>query len=77
MLKVSNKKHQNGVTDFELWTFFTPFSIISIVEFEQVNVSRVTSSYYKHSKYSHKLLELFYRKLLVKTKCLERCQIEP
>ena len=36
-------KHQNDVNDvvlvFLLLTYFTPFSCVSIVDFEQVNVS--------------------------------------
>ena len=38
-------KHQNDVNDvvlvFLLLTYFTPFSCVSIVDFEQVNVSWV------------------------------------
>ena len=47
MLKVNNKKHQNDVIDIVLvflwltFNIFTPFSIVSIVGFEHVNVSWV------------------------------------
>ena len=39
------KQHQSGVTSFwclrcNLWTYFTPFSSVSIVGFEQINVGR-------------------------------------
>ena len=46
MFKVK-KEHQNDVNDVVLvsvlltWIYFTPFSNISVVEFEQVNVARL------------------------------------
>ena len=44
ILKVNNKTTRTtSLTYFEhLWTYFTPFSIVSIVDFEQVIVSWVT-----------------------------------
>ena len=52
MFKVNNSKHQNDVNDFALvflfLTYFTPFSV-SLVNFEQVNVSWVIAVLEKYN----------------------------
>ena len=49
MFKVNNKNTRTSFWCFYcwLWTYFTPFSSVSIVDFEQANVNWVKKSQYK------------------------------
>ena len=39
IFKVNNKNIRTATITSKLWTYFTPFSSVSVVDFEQVNVS--------------------------------------
>ena len=45
MFKVNNKKKLNDAND--VWTSFTSFSSVSIVDFEHVNLCQLGSTFHK------------------------------
>ena len=55
MLKVNDKNIERGIVlDFSLSRCFTPFSSVSIVDFEQVNVNWLSSNaHFKNTVYTY------------------------